>query len=236
MDDRIEDFLELKIEPDEKFKFHCTQCGDCCSNREDILLSPQDLFRISKKLNMKPETVLMAYAEAYIGDNSRLPIVRLLPAGANKRCSLLDGCKCVVHDAKPAMCAMFPIGRILERKDGKTSFIFCYMNPKCGDDSEVHTVREWFESFGIPLDDPYFKEWSQCIVQLSESVQKIEPYCEKEKMMGIWVTMINLLYLKYDIEQPFIPQFRNNCTKMLELMHIAVLNYGPETEGEYHGK
>ena len=32
---------------DDIFVFHCTQCGKCCIHREDILLSPKDLFHIN---------------------------------------------------------------------------------------------------------------------------------------------------------------------------------------------
>lgn len=38
---------------DDTFTFHCTQCGKCCIHREDILLSPKDLFNIAKKKNFK---------------------------------------------------------------------------------------------------------------------------------------------------------------------------------------
>lgn len=36
---------------DDTFTFHCTQCGKCCIHREDILLSPKDLFNIAKISN-----------------------------------------------------------------------------------------------------------------------------------------------------------------------------------------
>ena len=36
---------------DDTFTFHCTQCGKCCIHREDILLSPKDLFNIAKKIS-----------------------------------------------------------------------------------------------------------------------------------------------------------------------------------------
>lgn len=37
---------------DDTFTFHCTQCGKCCIHREDILLSPKDLFHIAKNLEL----------------------------------------------------------------------------------------------------------------------------------------------------------------------------------------
>lgn len=98
---------------DDIFVFHCTQCGKCCIHREDILLSPKDLFHIAKKLKITPEVALAQYCETYLGRNSHIPVVRLKPQGSVKRCPLLKNQKCLVHDVKPAVCAMFPIGRYL---------------------------------------------------------------------------------------------------------------------------
>ena len=98
---------------DDIFVFHCTQCGKCCIHREDILLSPKDLFNIAKKFQITPENALEQYCETYIGSNSRFPVVRLKPQGSVKRCPLLKDRKCLVHDVKPTVCAMFPIGRYL---------------------------------------------------------------------------------------------------------------------------
>ena len=32
------------VSSDDTFRFHCTQCGKCCTERDDILLTPRDLF------------------------------------------------------------------------------------------------------------------------------------------------------------------------------------------------
>lgn len=71
MDERLkqiaENFDNMKIGIDDTFSFSCNQCGKCCINREDILLSPFDLYRMSKKLNMTPNEFVAQYGEAYIG-------------------------------------------------------------------------------------------------------------------------------------------------------------------------
>lgn len=41
-----------ELGPDDTFTFHCTQCGKCCIHREDILLSPKDLFNIAKNFRL----------------------------------------------------------------------------------------------------------------------------------------------------------------------------------------
>lgn len=93
MDERLKDIVEnlesMKIGLDEPFKFHCTMCGKCCIHREDILLSPKDIYNISKELDIKPEEMFGLYCEVYVGSDSRVPIVRLKPRGSVKRCPLL---------------------------------------------------------------------------------------------------------------------------------------------------
>lgn len=114
MDERLKDIVEnldsMKIGLDEPFKFHCDMCGKCCIHREDILLSPKDIYNMSKELGIKPEELFERYCEVYVGPDSRVPIVRLKPRGSVKRCPLLKNRKCMVHKAKPTVCAMFPLG------------------------------------------------------------------------------------------------------------------------------
>lgn len=106
----VDNFDSMKIGADEPFRFHCTMCGRCCINREDILLTPRDIYRMAKELQISPEELFKRYCETYIGHDSCIPIVRLKPRGSVKRCPLLKDRKCSVHKAKPGVCAMFPIG------------------------------------------------------------------------------------------------------------------------------
>ena len=77
MDPRLKTIAEnldsWKLGLDDSFQFHCTACGKCCINREDILLTPRDLYNASKALNMPPVEFVEAYCECYIGQDSRIP-------------------------------------------------------------------------------------------------------------------------------------------------------------------
>ncbi|MDO4274128.1 MAG: YkgJ family cysteine cluster protein [Eubacteriales bacterium] len=231
----VKHYKEMKIGIDEPFKFHCTLCGECCIHREDILLNAKDLFRIAKKLELTPHEVAAEYCETYIGPDSRLPIVRLNPRGPENRCPLLKNCKCMVHDSKPTVCAMFPIGRYMESeasnqstpilenlKTGKTGYI--YVNPECGDDTETHTVREWFNRFGIPLEDSYFANWNRILVGLSSIFHGIEKKLPKKSMEQIWTASFISLYFNYDIHKNFFPQFCSNTEKLMEVMRAFAEN------------
>lgn len=243
MDPRLKHIVEhydaMKIGVDEPFKFHCTQCGKCCINREDILLTPRDVYNIAKELDLTPDKMVAQYCETYIGDSSRVPIVRLRPRGSVKRCPLLKDRKCSVHKVKPTVCAMFPIGRCIvvdpehygkePFKASQTEFIFT--NPGCGDDSETHTVREWLGEFGIPLDDAFFVEWQTSIAQIGSILHSLEKRISIELMQKIWSVTFVALYLDYDTEKDFQPNFELNASKLLVLLNALA---GTEKGGSQH--
>ena len=135
----------------------------------------------------------------------------------------------MIHDAKPAVCAMFPLGRAIriDKKDAekeelppmKVEYI---INPiDCGDFSETHTVKEWLESFGIPLEDEYFLKWKKTISMLSPRIQKLEKKLDDNLMDKIISVMYIKLYLDYDLGIDFYPQFVKNadgCVEMLKMI------------------
>lgn len=232
MDERlkniVDNFDDLHIGVDEPFKFHCTMCGKCCINREDILLSPRDLYRVSRELQMKPTDFVEQYGETYIGSDSRIPIVRLRPRGSIKRCPLLKDRKCSVHKAKPAVCAMFPIGRLV-KAEGSLENVnisdnheiqYIFTKPGCGDDSETHTVRDWLGEFGLPLHDAFYIKWSQTMMQVGTILRKAEKRFSEGLMNKAWTLTYVLLYLNYNINEEFDPQFESNTQHLLGALQM----------------
>ena len=229
-----ENFDHMKRDLNDTFRFHCTQCGKCCINREDILMSPQDVFKAAQALQMTPHDFVKLYCDCYLGSTSRMPIVRLMPRGSIKRCPLLKNRKCMIHDAKPAVCAMFPLGRAIriDKKDAEKDKLppmkveYIIDDIDCGDNSETHTVKGWLESFGIPLNDEYFIEWQKTISLLSPRIQKLEKMLSDEVCDKLIDVLFIKLYLDYDMKADFFPQFVENagdCVKMVKMV-LALQN------------
>ena len=135
----------------------------------------------------------------------------------------------MIHDAKPAVCAMFPLGRAIriDKEDAKKDElppmkVEYIINPiDCGDFSETHTVKDWLESFGIPLEDEYFLKWQKTISMLSPRIQKLEKKLDDNLMDKIISVMYIKLYLDYDLGIDFYPQFVKNadgCVEMLKMI------------------
>lgn len=215
MDKRMEGIYENikkhRLTSDSAFMFHCTMCGDCCRNREDILLNPKDLFNLAKGLKIAPKDVVEKYGETYLGYSSRMPVVRLKPLGYDKHCAFLDGNRCAVQAFKPALCAMFPIGRFCECGKNKSDEIsYMFTNPNCGDKREIHTVRGWLANYGIPENDESYLKWSSTLETLSVSLSKLEKCLKSDTMEKLWTFVYFFLYLNYDTEKEFMPQFIKN--------------------------
>ena len=212
---------------DDTFKFHCTQCGKCCIQRDDIILSPMDLFRMAKELKMSHTDFIHTYCSIHIGSASRMPIIMLRPVGKDNRCPLLKANKCSVHHVKPAVCGMFPLGRYMSFPKGEFNaeaieaceVKYLLQPPECGDESETHTVREWLSDFDIKLEDTSFIRWNQAISEIGQKVQELEKKMDMLTMMEVWFVIRVVMYEIYEHDKEFLPQLEANYEGLMSLLN-----------------
>jgi Fe-S-cluster containining protein len=214
----------LTIGLDDTFRFHCTQCGECCTHRDDIMLNPMDVFRMAKELKMEPYEFIVRYCTWYIGYNSRVPIVCLKPVGPSMRCPMLKDNKCAVHSVKPAVCALFPLGRYIKFDPGnygkdavqKGKVKYLLQPIMCGDTSETHTVREWLSSFDVTSEDEFFILWHQHVAEIGGTLKEFEKKFNQDHMSKVWFSVFALLYCDYTAKEAFLLQFADNTKKILQ--------------------
>ena len=239
----IEHLEENLLDLDSEFRFKCRRCGKCCIHQDTILLNTRDIFNIAKKQGRTMRDVIEAYTEVYIGRNSRVPVVHLLSNGPKGACPLLVDGRCSVHDCKPAVCALFPLGRVVMHKpdgevaDGEEQIKVRYIinDYNCGSAKRVNTVRSWLARFGIPEHDEYYILWNKVLVTLTPAIRKLEDGdFPAAGLSAIWDTIFVTLYLDYDMEQEFLPQFRTTAEKLIKLgkiiMENPIPNFGSEDQ------
>lgn len=220
---------ELKnnlLDLDFEFRFKCRRCGKCCIKQDTILFNTRDIYNIARKKGMTMQQVIDAYTEVYIGDNSRVPIVHLLSNGPKGACPLLENGRCSVHDCKPTVCALFPLGRVVTgQKVGepiedmdKLQVKYILNDHSCGSAQKLNTVRSWLDKFGIPEHDDFFLLWNKVLMSLSMAVMKLEKEKVPEPVLDmLWGAICETLYLHYDTNQEFMPQFQAVAAKLLNL-------------------
>ncbi len=225
MDKRLQaiadNFDKLKIDLDDSFQFHCTMCGKCCTHREDILLNPFDIYRMSKELHLMPLLAFQKYCDSYIGKTSKMVLVIMRTVGPNNACPLLFGKKCTIHKGKPTVCALFPLGRTIlnfndDSEEQKVQYILQETN--CGNKTRTHTVREWLAGFDLDAEDEFFITWTQVVMTCGSIIKAVEKQFSPDICNTLATTILACLYLNYDTSQPFPLQFKKNVKDFFDKM------------------
>lgn len=227
MDKRLEyiakNLDKMKRQPEDTFKFGCKRCGKCCKNRYDILLNPKDIYRAAKYLGETTVDFWNKYCNSYIGESSKVPIVRLMWLGKDDHCVFFnEDSGCLIHKVKPTVCAMYPLGRYIKANkyaDPRNMTVddigFILQDTHCGE-SERHTVKGWLEHFNIPLKDEYWIKWNKFISLFSGYMRNNEKVLSDKHKGDLYNISLFFIYLNYDMNKDFEPQFDKNAEYVLK--------------------
>ena len=106
---------------DKKAMLGCNLCGECCKNREDIVLKVWDIRNICKAKEIRFSEIASRYCDIYIGDNSKLPVVSVdferVPLIGETICPFLKSMGdnkfgCEIDSHKPNVCRLYPLAKI----------------------------------------------------------------------------------------------------------------------------
>jgi len=98
----------------------CKGCSKCCHKMgNSIVLTPYDIYELTKGSGKSFEELLQLQAiEMNIVDGIILPNLKM--SGENESCYFLNGeQRCSIHDFRPGICRLFPLGRYYENGDFK---------------------------------------------------------------------------------------------------------------------
>jgi len=112
----LRDKRQLKI--DERFQFDChdqLDCFTCCCADVNILLTPVDVLRLSRRLGMSTTDFLGQHTITPVTKDLHLPVVMLkMNDDPGKTCPFVDKTKgCTVYEDRPWSCRMYPLGMAL---------------------------------------------------------------------------------------------------------------------------
>lgn len=185
------------ISEDDSFSFHCTCCGACCRHREDILLNAYDLWHIANYLKMSIPEVISSYCVMYLGNTSKLPIVKIEPVGKNRDCPFLCRNKCKINPVKPTVCALYPLGRVTNPSTGEIKYIV--QSVDCGAKNEKHVVKDWLIQSG------FTEEANKCGKIWSKILSKAFEHTNSASAED-YIKLINMMYLDYKLDSPILQQ------------------------------
>jgi Fe-S-cluster containining protein len=112
-------------------------------------LTPYDILRLKKRLNLSSGEFLKQYTTHHIGPGSGLPVVTLkMLDHQNLSCPFVSKAGCTVYPDRPGSCRIYPLGRIIQRRPNQRTceeYHIVIQEPHCLGFKEAKewTVRKW---------------------------------------------------------------------------------------------
>ena len=147
----------------------CRDCHACCVDMGgSIVLDPLDIFNMTKKLSVTFEQLLAEHIELGVVDGIILPNIKM--NGESKQCRFLnEEGRCSIHDSRPGICRLFPLGRIYEDRSFKY-FLQVHECPK--ENKSKVKIKNWLGVENINAYEKFITRWHYLLVDLQEKVLK----------------------------------------------------------------
>jgi len=221
-----------KLKKEDNFEFKCDSCGSCCRNRNDIILSPHDVFKLVKYLDITTKEFMNKYINYNIGEHSGWTIITLKykeKLDNSTFCPFLKASEgkflCRVHSSKPYVCVAFPLGRTvaIDRKTNKiTDIEYILQDVHCGNKEEIQNVGNWLRGEQNIESEEFFKKYNLLISEVNAILNL--PKFDKNKKINddiktmFYNSLMLLLYYGYDVKQPFMVQFGMHYESILKMI------------------
>lgn len=224
---------DIEMLEDKKVVTGCNSCGQCCRNRNDILLKPIDIYKMSKELNISPIQLINKYCEVYIGETSKLPVVSV-----KFRDNLFDKTTicpflkkvnektyhCRIHNSKPGVCKIYPLGRINSGNDNETMYFKQPITCVKKEDQKEYTFEEWLGE-DYKLQEDFFAEFYEIVNYIDKKInlKKIWQVADKKKETPVIMSLLlSILYvpdITLDINES-LNQYKNRKSIIDEVVEI----------------
>lgn len=196
----------------------CAGCSSCCRGMGDtIILDPLDVYRLGTYLGKTTEQLIQEGALALgVVDGIILPHLQMQPG--SDACFFLNGeGRCSIHDSRPGICRLFPLGRYYE--NGDFQYFLQKDECRCTNRSKVK-ISKWLDTPQLPRYRRFILDWHYFLKAVEEKLE------QQPEMARQWDTLIlqGFYMTVYGAEGDFYTQFH----KRLEIYRRVIL---PEETG-----
>jgi Fe-S-cluster containining protein len=226
----------VRLGPNSKFKFEChkevTCFTKCCSGIR-ITLTPYDIIRLKKRLQLTSEEFLAIYTEPHLLEKTDLPVITLKMVEDEKEaCPFLREDGCILYEDRPTTCRYYPLGvATLSHKEGADDegFYFFVNEPHCMgfEEDREWTVTEWRKDQGVDIHDDINRNWTDLVVRKRSFPPNIK-LTDKAKEMFFMVSYNIDKFRQFVFESTFLQRFEVDAQTQAKIKNddIELLNFG----------
>lgn len=195
----------------------CNGCSDCCRGMgNSVILDPYDVYRLEMGLGKGPGTLIEeGKVELNVVDGCILPNLKM--AGQGESCAFLnEQGRCGIHEFRPGICRLFPLGRYYENGDFK--YMLQIHECPAGNRSKVK-VSKWIDT---PQQEKNH-EFICCWHYLLNDLESLIGNCEDEVLAKqVNMALLQIFYMaEYDMTRDFYDQFNQRYERFTAILDQA---------------
>lgn len=158
-------------------RFRCHRgvaCWNACCSNIDISLTPYDILRLARRLELSTTEFLERYTVPYEMEKDGIAGVKLRPVEGGTACRFMHPEGCGVYADRPTACRYYPVALLSMRKQGEASDRDSYAmvkEPHCLGHREPReiTVDAYRAEQGLPEYDELARGWRQLVLKKKSS-------------------------------------------------------------------
>lgn len=186
----------------------CEGCSQCCRGMgNSIILDPCDVYRLQVGAGYSLARLLAEEkAELNVVDGLVLPNLKM--SGAGEQCAFLDTQgRCSIHESRPGICRIFPLGRYYENGDYR--YFLQIGECRVQNRSKVK-VSKWIDTPRQKENHDFILTWHYFLNELEEQAAASDGECQKK----LNLLLLQIFFLTdYLPEQDFYGQFAGRLEK-----------------------
>lgn len=161
----------------------CKGCSECCRGMgNSIILDPMDIWRLERGIKMD-FAALMSEGRIELGIVDGMILPNLKMESTKDACPFLDGNgRCSVHEYRPGLCRLFPLGRYYE-ETGFRYFVQIHECPK--KDRGKIKIKKWLGIPDLRSYEKYILKWHDFLNECEEALVTLDD--EKKQVLMLYV-------------------------------------------------
>ena len=191
----------------------CKECSDCCRGMGNtIILDPMDIWRVHRGIKKDFSALLREnYIELSVVDGMILPNLKM--DAVRDACPFLnkEG-RCSIHDHRPGLCRLFPLGRYYE----KSGFKYFIQIHECSKkDRGKVKIKKWIGIPNLKAYESYIMDWHDFRNECENALDSIDDDNRRILTLFVLRRFYETSYLSVD-ESGFYEEFRGRLTEVRE--------------------
>ena len=196
----------------------CKGCTIICCQGMDktIILDPYDVHRLCLNLHSSFEQLLNGKIEINIVDGLMLPNIKMVQD--TNACSFLSADnRCAIHQARPSVCRLFPLGRFWEDEE---HFKYIVQKGQCHKSNLTKIkVKKWIEADNSDNYKNFLIDWHKYVRKMQKKIADIvsqpnfDSVAVKECCKS---TLQNFYMICYDSDEKFYQEFQKKIKEFYE--------------------